>query len=93
MPFNVASYALLTRMIAHVCGLQPGEFVHTLGDAHVYANHVEPLREQLLNKPRPFPTLKIRAKTGEREIDGFEADDFELEGYTPHKKIDMMMAV
>lgn len=93
MPFNVASYALLTRMIAHVCGLRPGEFVHTLGDAHVYANHVDPLREQLLNRPRPFPTLQIKVKEGERAIDGFEAEDFELEGYAPHKKIDMVMAV
>ncbi len=93
VPFNVASYALLTRMLAHVCGLKAGDFVHSLGDAHVYANHVDPLREQLLNRPRPLPTLRIRPGAGEREIDGFEADDFELEGYAPHKKIDMVMAV
>lgn len=80
-------------MIAHVCGLKPGDFVHTLGDAHVYANHVEPLREQLRNRPRPFPTLRIRSEAAGREIDGFEPEDFELEGYAPHKKIDMVMAV
>ena len=91
-------------MIAHVCGLEAGDFVHTLGDAHVYANHVEPLREQLRNRPRPFPTLRIRgeaaaagtgggAGAGRRAIDGFEPEDFELEGYAPHKKIDMVMAV
>lgn len=86
-------------MIASVCGLKAGDFVHTLGDAHVYANHVEPLREQLRNRPRPFPTLRIRGEgaagggAGRREIDGFEPEDFELEGYAPHKKIDMVMAV
>ena len=80
-------------MLAHVCGLAPGDFVHTLGDAHVYANHVEPLREQLRNRPRPFPTLRIRGGAEKREIDGFEPEDFELEGYAPHKKIDMVMAV
>lgn len=83
-------------MIAHVCGLEAGDFVHTLGDAHVYANHVEPLREQLRNRPRPFPTLRIRGVSpgaAGRAIDGFEPEDFELEGYAPHKKIDMVMAV
>lgn len=80
-------------MLAHVCNLKPGDFVHSLGDAHVYANHVGPLREQLLNKPRPLPTLRIVPGTGERAIDDFEPDDFELEGYAPHKKIDMVMAV
>ncbi len=60
VPFNIASYALLTRMLAHVCGLLPGEFVHVLGDAHVYTNHVEPLKQQLQNQPRPFPVGLIQ---------------------------------
>ncbi|KAG2489029.1 hypothetical protein HYH03_012467 [Edaphochlamys debaryana] len=91
VPFNIASYALLTRLVAQVTGLQPGELVHCMGDTHVYANHVEPLREQLKNAPRHFPTLKINpAKT---DIDSFTFDDFELEGYNPHKAIKMQMAV
>ena len=91
VPFNIASYSLLTCIIAHVCGLKPGDFVHTLGDAHVYSNHVEPLREQLQNKPRPFPTLKIN--TENVDIEGFSFEDFELSGYEPHKKVAMKMAV
>jgi dihydrofolate reductase/thymidylate synthase len=91
VPFNIASYSLLTCIIAHVCGLKPGDFVHTLGDAHVYSNHVEPLKEQLQNKPRPFPTLKIN--TENKDIDAFSFEDFELSGYEPHKKVAMKMAV
>ncbi|MEW5316864.1 MAG: hypothetical protein WDW38_008208 [Sanguina aurantia] len=91
VPFNIASYSLLTLMIAQVVGLQPGEFVHVMGDTHVYANHIEPLKEQLLNTPRHFPTLKINP--AKKEIDSFVFDDFELLGYSPHKKIDMKMAV
>jgi dihydrofolate reductase/thymidylate synthase len=91
VPFNVASYALLTRLVAQATGLLPGDFVHVLGDAHVYANHVGPLREQLRNAPRHFPQLHINAAKG--DIDGFEMGDFELEGYAPHKKIAMEMAV
>ena len=68
MPFNIASYSLLTVMIAHVCGLKPGEFVHTIGDAHVYLNHVDALKEQLTREPRPFPTLKIA-----RQVDRYGA--------------------
>lgn len=67
VPFNIASYALLTYMIAHITGLKPGDFVHTLGDTHVYLNHVEPLKEQLVRDPRPFPTLKIK-----REVRNFQ---------------------
>lgn len=59
VPFNIASYALLTRMIAHCCDLKPGDFIHTIGDAHVYLNHVEPLKIQLERTPKPFPTLEI----------------------------------
>ena len=91
VPFNIASYSLLTCIIAHVCGLKPGDFVHTLGDAHVYSNHVEPLKEQLLNKPRPFPTLRIN--TDNKDVDAFKFEDFELSGYEPHKKVVMKMAV
>lgn len=91
VPFNIASYSLLTVMIAHVCGLKPGEFVHTLGDAHVYLNHVEPLKEQLKRQPREFPTLKIKRNV--TDIDGFTFDDFELIGYKPLEAIKMQMAV
>ena len=91
VPFNIASYALLTRMVAQVCGLKPGELVHVMGDAHVYSNHVEPLKRQLENAPRAFPTLKVNP--ARREIDEFVAEDFELSGYAPHKKIEMQMAV
>merc|ERR1712002_1427342 len=73
VPFNIASYALLTYMIAHVCGLKPGEFVHTLGDAHVYSNHCEALEEQLKREPRPFPTLTIKRKV--ENITDFEFSD------------------
>jgi dihydrofolate reductase/thymidylate synthase len=91
VPFNVASYALLTRMIAQVCGLQPGEFVHMMGDTHVYANHVEPLKRQLENAPRPFPQLRINPD--KTDIDAFAPEDFEIIGYTPHPTIRMQMAV
>uniref|UniRef100_H2YU26 Thymidylate synthase n=1 Tax=Ciona savignyi TaxID=51511 RepID=H2YU26_CIOSA len=91
VPFNIASYSLLTYMIAHVTGLKPGDFVHTLGDAHVYLNHIEPLEEQLSREPRPFPTLKFAREI--HDIDDFTMDDFILEGYKPHRKIEMEMAV
>lgn len=91
VPFNIASYALLTYMIAHVTNLQPGDFVHTLGDAHVYSNHVEPLKEQLERTPRPFPTLKFKRQV--ERIEDFTFDDFVIEGYNPHPKINMEMAV
>lgn len=91
VPFNIASYSLLTCMIAQVCGLKPGDFVHCCGDTHVYSNHVEPLRKQLLVEPRPFPTLKINPE--KTDIDSFEFSDFEIIGYDPHPKIEMKMAV
>jgi dihydrofolate reductase/thymidylate synthase len=91
VPFNVASYAALTLMIAQVCGLRPGEFVHMMGDTHVYSNHVEPLKEQLRNAPLHLPTLKINPE--KRDIDAFTAEDFELVGYRAHQKIEMKMAV
>ncbi len=91
VPFNIASYALLTHMIAHVTGLKPGEFVHTLGDAHVYKNHVEPLKEQMARTPRPFPKLVIKRNVD--NIEDFVFTDFAVEGYDPHPKIAMEMAV
>jgi len=91
VPFNIASYALLTHMIAHVTGLKPGEFVHTLGDTHVYLNHVEPLKEQLTRDPKPFPKIVIKRKV--ENIEDFTIDDFEVQGYDPHPKITMEMAV
>eukprot|EP00057_Strongylocentrotus_purpuratus_P027188 XP_011681662.1 PREDICTED: LOW QUALITY PROTEIN: thymidylate synthase [Strongylocentrotus purpuratus] len=91
VPFNIASYSLLTYMIAHVTGLKPGDFVHTLGDAHVYLNHTEPLKEQLKRVPRQFPKLNIKRKV--TNIDDFKFEDFEIEGYKPYPKITMQMAV
>ncbi|ESO86949.1 hypothetical protein LOTGIDRAFT_166678 [Lottia gigantea] len=91
VPFNIASYSLLTYMIAHVTHLKPGDFVHTIGDAHVYVNHTEPLQEQLQRKPRPFPTLTL--KDGVKDINDFKMEDFELTGYNPYPKIKMDMAV
>jgi len=91
VPFNIASYALLIRMIAHVCNLQPGEFVHTMGDAHVYVNHIDALEKQLKRELRPFPKLKISRNV--KNIDDFTVDDFILEGYNPHGKIDMNMSL
>lgn len=91
VPFNIASYALLTYMIAHITDLKPGDFVHTLGDAHVYSNHCAALEEQIKREPRPFPKLKIKRKI--TSIDDFKMEDFELEEYKPHPKIKMDMAV
>uniref|UniRef100_A0A8C4X275 Thymidylate synthase n=1 Tax=Eptatretus burgeri TaxID=7764 RepID=A0A8C4X275_EPTBU len=91
VPFNIASYALLTYMIAHVTGLQPGDFVHTIGDAHVYVNHVEPLKVQLDREPRPFPRLEI-ARTVQ-SIEDFRAEDFNLVNYDPYPAIKMQMAL
>ena len=91
VPFNIASYALLTRLIAHVTGLKAGELSHVIGDAHVYLNHVEPLKEQLKRNPRPFPTLDI--DSSKDDIDAIVFDDLTIVGYSPDKKIEMKMAV
>ena len=92
VPFNIASYALLTHMLAHVCDLTPGTFTHTMGDAHVYMDHVDALKVQLEREPRDFPELKIRRDPG-GSIDGWKAEDFEVIGYKPHQSIAMKMSV
>ncbi|ESN94829.1 hypothetical protein HELRODRAFT_87612 [Helobdella robusta] len=91
VPFNIASYSLLTHMIAHICKLKPGEFIHFMGDTHVYLDHVEPLQEQIYREPREFPKLKINRVV--ESIDDFKFEDFELVGYKPYPAIKMRMAV
>jgi thymidylate synthase len=90
VPFNIASYALLTLMVAKVVGLEPGEFVHTFGDAHLYLNHLDQAREQLTREPFDFPTLKMADK---RDLFGFEYEDFTLEGYQAHPHIKAEVSV
>lgn len=85
VPFNIASYALLTMMMAHECGLEPGEFIHTLGDTHLYLNHLEQADEQLGREPRKLPTLKLNPEV--KSIFDFRYEDFTLEGYDPHPAI------
>jgi thymidylate synthase len=91
VPFNIASYALLTLMIAHVTGLKPGDFVHTLGDAHIYLNHIEQVNLQLTREPRKLPTMKINPQV--KNIFDFKFEDFELIGYDPHPHIKGEVAV
>ena len=91
VPFNIASYALLTLMVAQVCGLQPGDFVHTLGDAHLYLNHLDQTREQLARAPRALPTMKINPAV--QDIFDFQYEDFSLDGYDPHPAIKAPVAV
>lgn len=91
VPFNIASYAILTMMIAQVCNLQPGEFIHTLGDAHLYLNHVEQAKLQLSRDLRKLPTLKINPAV--KDIFAFKFEDFSLEGYDPHPHIKAAVAV
>lgn len=91
VPFNIASYALLLMMVAQVTGLEAGEFIHTLGDAHIYTNHFEQVREQLSRDPRPLPTMRINP--GVKSIFDFHYDDFTLEGYNPHPHIKGIVSV
>ncbi len=91
VPFNIASYALLTLMIAQVAGLQPGDFVHTFGDAHLYSNHLEQVEEQLSREPHPLPEMVINP--GVRDLFSFQYEDFELKNYKPHPPISAPVAV
>ncbi|KAG7888824.1 hypothetical protein KL936_003211 [Ogataea polymorpha] len=91
VPFNIASYALLTHMISHVVNMEPGEFIHTMGDSHVYCDHVDALKEQLKRTPRAFPTLNINRKV--TSIDDFRFEDFEVKDYEPYGPIKMHMSV
>jgi thymidylate synthase len=91
VPFNIASYALLTMMVAQVCRLKPGMFVHTFGDLHLYTNHFEQAKLQLLREPRPLPTMKLNPAV--KDIHDFKFEDFELAGYDPHPPIRAPIAV
>jgi thymidylate synthase len=91
VPFNIASYALLTLMVAQVTGFKPGEFVHTFGDAHLYLNHLDQARLQLARAPRPLPTMRLNPAV--KDLFGFRYEDFALEGYEPHPHIKAKVAV
>ncbi|GAB3649568.1 thymidylate synthase [Echinicola sediminis] len=91
VPFNIASYALFTMMVAQVCDLQPGEFIHTFGDAHLYSNHIEQAKLQLSRDCRPLPTMKINPEV--KDIFSFQYEDFELLNYNPHPHIKAQVAV
>ncbi|MBD5307007.1 MAG: thymidylate synthase [Bacteroides sp.] len=91
VPFNIASYALLTMMVAQVCGLQPGEFIHSFGDLHIYRDHLEQVQTLLAREPRPLPKMTLNPEI--KEIDDFRYEDFHLEGYDPHPVIKAQVSV
>ena len=91
VPFNIASYALLLQMMSQVCNLQPGEFIHTTGDTHLYLNHIEQAKMQIAREPRPLPIMKINPDV--KDIFAFRYDDFELEGYNPWPHIKAEVSV
>ena len=91
MPFNIASYSLLLLMVAQVCGLKPGEFIHTFGDLHLYSNHLDQAKLQLAREPRPLPRMTLNPDVG--DIYSFRYDDFELQHYDPHPSIKAPIAV
>ena len=91
VPFNIASYALLLQMMSQVCNLQPGEFIHTTGDTHLYLNHIEQAKMQIAREPRPLPIMKINPDV--KDIFEFRYDDFELEGYNPWPHIKAEVSV
>lgn len=91
VPFNIASYALLTLMVAQITGFRPGEFIHTLGDAHLYSNHLEQAALQVTRAPRPMPRMHLNSER--TRLEDFVFEDFELEGYEPHPHISAPVAV
>ncbi len=91
VPFNIASYSLLTLMVAQVCGLKPGAFVHTFGDLHLYRNHLDQAKLQLTREPRPLPQMKLNPAV--KNLHDFKYEDFELSGYNPHPAIKAPIAV
>jgi thymidylate synthase len=91
VPFNIASYSLLTMMVAQCVNMVPGDFVHTYGDLHIYQNHMDQVNEQLSREPRPLPTMRINPEV--KDIFGFSVDDFVLSDYSPHPAIKAEVAV